>query len=137
MKTAHRRPALLSCAFLISILTCMHVSTAASAEAEKAADYRNPDELLGLLSTQAEPYLLVDVRTKAEYAAGHIPTAINVPYDVIAQQPPTADKSALIIVYCVSGRRSAIAASALTRLGYTRVVDFGGISRWKWELEVV
>jgi rhodanese-related sulfurtransferase len=40
-----------------------------------------------------------------------------------------------VIVYCRSGNRSAVAASQLKELGYTRVVDFGGIHRWPYDIE--
>ena len=75
-------------------------------------------------------YLLVDVRTNEEYVSGHIPTAVNIPYDIIGEEPPTPDKAALIIVYCRSGNRSAQAKKTLDSLGYLDVVDFGAIGRW-------
>ena len=93
--------------------------------------YRDPDQLQALISTRLEAYYLVDVRTPQEYQMGHIPTAVNIPYDLIAAQPPTSEKHALIIVYCESGRRSAKAKQSLDSLGYLRVIDFGGVSRWK------
>jgi phage shock protein E len=96
--------------------------------------YSDPDALSRLITDRAEPYILVDVRTSGEYASGHIPTAINVPVSIIASKLPTVDRSALLIVYCGSGRRSAAAKSTLVDLGFTRVVDFGGISRWRGEL---
>jgi len=97
-------------------------------------DYRDPEQLEFLIEEQAEPYILVDVRTKEEYDYGFIPTAINIPYDIIGQNLPTQDKTALIIVYCRSGRRSAIAAETLESLGFDNVTDFGGVNRWKGKL---
>jgi phage shock protein E len=77
----------------------------------------------------------VDVRTPTEYSQeGHIPAAINIPYDIIAERIPSPDKAELIIVYCKDGVRSAKAKQALDSLGYTRVVDFGAITRWSWDL---
>jgi rhodanese-related sulfurtransferase len=99
-----------------------------------AVSYAEPEALARLVAEKTEPYMLVDVRTPEEYAAGHIPTAINIPNTEIGRTPPAADKTALLIVYCASGRRSAAAAKVLTDLGYTRVVDFGGVSRWKGTL---
>ncbi len=93
--------------------------------------YQDPDQLQSLISTRSETYYLVDVRTLQEYEQGHIPTAVNIPYDTIAAKPPTQDKAALIIVYCASGKRSAKAKQSLDGLGYLRVVDFGAVSRWK------
>ena len=60
-----------------------------------------------------------------------IPTAVNLPVDTIATTPPTPYLSTLIVVYCGSGARSAKARQALEALGYTRVVDFGAMGRWK------
>ncbi|HET6486637.1 MAG TPA: rhodanese-like domain-containing protein [Spirochaetia bacterium] len=99
--------------------------------AEGAPDYKDPAQLLLLISNRTEPYVLVDVRTAAEYEKGHMPTAVNIPYDTIGANPPTTEKSALIIVYCASGVRSARASKTLTGLGYGRVVDFGAFSRWQ------
>jgi phage shock protein E len=79
---------------------------------------------------------LVDVRTEGEYNAGAIPSAINIPFDQIAANLPTEDRSARIIVYCRSGNRSGIAADTLEVLGFTNILDFGGVGNWKGELEV-
>jgi phage shock protein E len=79
---------------------------------------------------------LVDVRTEAEYNAGAIPSAINIPFDVIADDLPTEVRSDLIIVYCRSGNRSGIATDTLEDLGFTNVLDFGAVGNWKGELEV-
>jgi phage shock protein E len=92
--------------------------------------YRDPARLATLIEGNQVSHVLVDVRTPEEYAAGHIPTAVNIPVAEIAKNPPSKDKGALIIVYCRSGARSAKARSILTDLGYTDVVDFGGVSRW-------
>jgi phage shock protein E len=135
MKSArHLAAVLLAGALCMAVTACLHVGPAPTPTAMPAEAYRDPDALRALLAKGAPAYLLVDVRTADEFAAGHIPTAINIPVDTIAARPPSPDTSALIIVYCASGHRSAMAASALTRLGYTRVADFGSISRWKWAL---
>jgi len=96
-----------------------------------AGAYADPDMLLQLIQQKSEPYYLVDVRTEAEYENGHIPTAVNIPVDTIATMPPTPYLSTLIIVYCGSGTRSAKARQALEALGYSRVADFGAVSRWR------
>ena len=83
-----------------------------------------------------ENFVLLDVRTQEEFDAGHIPTAILLPYDEINLKVATVlpDKEKEIVLYCRSGRRSAIAKKALVELGYKDVKDFGGISRWQGEL---
>ena len=76
--------------------------------------------------------LLLDVRTGQEYAAGHLPGALHVPYDQLdARASELGDPGSPVVVYCRSGRRSAIAATTLGRLGWKRVHDLGGMpSSW-------
>lgn len=82
-------------------------------------------------------YILLDVRRPDEFAAGHIPGAINVPNETIGSSEISElpDKGQLILVYCRSGRRSKEAAAKLVALGYTNVVEFGGIIDWTGETE--
>ena len=84
-----------------------------------------------------EEYVLLDAREQEEYDDGHIPGAILIPYTEIENQAeemlPNKDKQ--ILVYCRSGRRSKIAADALSKLGYTNVKEFGGIIDWPYEVE--
>ena len=97
-------------------------------------DYTIPDNLKTLVDSGKEnAYILIDVRTDEEYQAGHIPTSINIPFDVITDNLPTEDTDALIIVYCRSGRRSGIATEALTELGYTKIQDFAVFENWEWD----
>lgn len=80
--------------------------------------------------------LLLDVRTPEEYAAGYIAGSQLLPYEQIearADELP-ADKATPIIVYCRSGRRSAIAAESLASLGYTEIYDLGGIQDWPYDI---
>ena len=83
-------------------------------------------------------YIILDVRTAQEFASGHIPGAMLLPNEdigteKIAQLP---DKNQLILVYCRSGNRSKQAADKLVRLGYTNIVEFGGINSWPGEIVV-
>ena len=93
------------------------------------------EELQNKLNAQ-ENFVLLDVRTQEEFDAGHIAGAILLPYDEINLRATTVlpDKEKEIVLYCRSGRRSAIAKKALVELGYKDVEDFGGINRWKGEL---
>ena len=68
-------------------------------------------------------YIIVDVRTQEEYDEGHIKDSINIPYDTINENTEL-DKSKTILVYCKSGKRSSIAESNLTNLGY-KVYNLG------------
>ena len=82
-------------------------------------------------------YIILDVRRPDEFAAGHIPNAINVPNESIGTDeiPELPNKDQLIMMYCRSGRRSKEAAEKLVKLGYTNIVEFGGILDWKGEIE--
>ena len=79
-------------------------------------------------------YVIIDARTEAEYAEGHIEGAILIPEYEIKDRAEEIikDKDTLILVYCRSGRRSKIAAEELALLGYTRVKEFGGIIDWEY-----
>jgi rhodanese-related sulfurtransferase len=81
--------------------------------------------------------ILLDVRTLDEYAEKHIPNSLLIPVDVIEKEAPAklADKSAVIFVYCRSGRRSVAASEALVKLGYTNIYNLGGIIDWPYETE--
>jgi rhodanese-related sulfurtransferase len=79
---------------------------------------------------------LIDVRTPEEYHAGHIPGSRNVPLDRIYEIEKTvSNHDAKLFVYCLSGARSASACAHLVRMGYTNVVNIGGIARWNGRIE--
>lgn len=82
-------------------------------------------------------YIILDVRRSDEFADGHIPGAINVANESIGAEAPDKlpDKNQLIYVYCRSGNRSKQAAEKLVALGYTNIVEFGGIIDWTGEIE--
>ena len=94
------------------------------------------DEAVAMME-QETGYIILDVRRPDEFAAGHIPNAINVPNESIGTDeiPELPDKDQLILVYCRSGRRSKEASEKLVKLGYTNIVEFGGILDWKGEIE--
>ena len=93
------------------------------------------DEAVTMMA-QETGYIILDVRRPDEFAAGHIPNAINVPNETIdtAEISELPHKDQLIMVYCRSGRRSKEAAEKLVKLGYTNIVEFGGILDWKGDI---
>ena len=123
--------------FLIALLTftlpfgCVGCSTGGSATYEQISGA----EAKALMDSESG-YIIIDARTQSEYDEGHIPGAILIPYDEIADraEKELPDKNQLILVYCRSGRRSKIAAEELVKLGYTNVKEFGGIIDWKYEI---
>jgi phage shock protein E len=74
---------------------------------------------------------LVDVRTPDEFAAGHIPGALNIPVQQLdARMSELRPKDAAVVVYCRSGHRSGNAARVLKSAGFAAVHDLGPMSRW-------
>lgn len=88
------------------------------------------------LMEKEEGYILLDVRTKGEYEIGYIPGAINIPLSDIDEKIISSlpDKSQMILVYCRSGNRSREASDKLSKLGYSNVLEIGGINAWKGEI---
>lgn len=77
---------------------------------------------------QANPPLVLDVRTPAEFADGHIPGAVLIPHDRLEQQLATLEpaRDREIVLYCRSGRRSLLAENALREHGFTRLRQLDG-----------
>jgi len=81
-------------------------------------------------------HLILDVREPAEFAAGQLPNAVNIPRGVlefqIGNHPSfTGQSDAKIIVYCQSGGRSALATESLHKLGYSNAISLaGGYKAW-------
>jgi rhodanese-related sulfurtransferase len=120
------------CLIFLPVLLVIITFTLPAEDREKRIDFA---ELQRLITEQSQEYILVDVRTKSEYESGYIPTAINIPHSTIAENLPTEDRCALIILYCQSGRRSGMAKETLESLGFENVFNFGGINDWKGKLE--
>ena len=119
------------------VLSLMLLSSCTSSGGS-ANSYRqiSMDEAVKMMKNEKN-YIILDVRRPDEYAEGHIPGAINVPNEEIgtAEIAELPNKSQLILVYCRSGRRSKEASEKLVKLGYTNIVEFGGILDWKGEIE--
>lgn len=77
--------------------------------------------------------LIIDVRTPDEYHNGHVPEALNIPYDEIVGRIATVapNRHSQIILYCRSGRRADVAEQALRRLGYSQIENKGGLEDMK------
>ncbi len=75
--------------------------------------------------------LVVDVRTAAEYAGGHLPKAVNLPLGEIKDRIATVapDKAQPILLHCASGARSEAAKRILRGMGYRNAHNVGGYSR--------
>lgn len=120
----------------IPILLLILMLTGCAGNGNQTDSYRqiDMDEAVAMME-QESGYIILDVRTPEEFAEAHIPNAINVPNENIGESdiPELPDKDQLIMVYCRSGRRSKEASAKLVKLGYTNIVEFGGIIDWKGE----
>ncbi len=81
---------------------------------------------------------IIDVREYDEYAAGHLPGAINIPRGIlefkIGMVPECANKEGAFLIYCRTSGRAALSAVQLQRIGYTNVVSMnGGYEAWNNE----
>lgn len=93
------------------------------------------EEAMDIMQKEQD-YIILDVRTEPEFSAGHIPGAVLLPNETIGTEeiPLLPDKNQLILVYCRSGNRSKQASEKLARLGYTNIVEFGGINSWPGDI---
>jgi rhodanese-related sulfurtransferase len=84
--------------------------------------------------------VILDVRTPAEFAAGHLPGAINIDVESadFVDRVAGLDESAETLVYCRTGNRSGVATDKMAELGFTDMADLqGGIEAWAAEGEQV
>jgi len=120
---------------VLSIFLAALLLTGCAAPAEEIS-YRQISMTDAVTMMEEETgYIILDVRPPEEFAEKHIPGAINVPNEVIGTEevPELPDKDQLILVYCRSGNRSKQASEKLAALGYTNIVEFGGINDWPGE----
>ena len=105
-------------------------------EIEETVRYVSMNEIVKIME-ENENYIILDVRTKEEYNEGHIPNAICIPNETIDKNvvEKLPNKEQLILIYCRSGNRSKQATEKLLNLGYTNLVEFGGIIDWKGKIE--
>jgi phage shock protein E len=98
-----------------------------------AAGALAPEEVLSLVGADDAP-LILDTRTSEEFAAGHVPGALNIPYtevgERVAEIEPYRDRG--VVVYCEKGRRAEVAAEALEAAGFedVRLLE-GHMSGWR------
>lgn len=120
----------------ISLFMVLMLLTGCGA-AQKAPGYRQVgmEEAMTMMKTESD-YIILDVRRPDEFAEKHIPGAVNIPNETIGAEeiPRLPDKGQLILVYCRSGNRSKQASEKLAALGYTNIVEFGGINDWPGEV---
>ena len=117
----------------ISLLLLLFLLAGCTASNEQENSYRqiSMDEAVTMMEEESG-YIILDVRTLEEYRERHIPNAINIPNETIGSEDiqELPDRDQLILVYCRSGNRSKQASGKLAELGYTNIVEIGGINDW-------
>ena len=123
---------------LLPIFIAVLLLAGCAAPAEQEVNYRQitMDEAVAMMEEEKD-HIILDVRTAAEFNEEHIPGSVNIPNETIGTDaiPELPDKDQLILVYCRSGNRSKQASEKLVKLGYTNVVEFGGIIDWPGETQ--
>ena len=119
--------------FAISLVLGALLATVALAEGRE--DRLAPDisatELHARRESKSAP-LVIDVRTPEEYASGHIPGAVNIPFDQVAQRIAELDAPHGVALYCMVGPRARKGESALMAAGYETVFHLdGGLAAWQ------
>ena len=123
---------------LIPMILSAMLFSSCTTHGSSSSGYRqiSMDEAVKMMRDEKD-YIILDVRRPDEFAEGHIPGAINVPNEEIgtAEIAELPQRSQLILVYCRSGRRSKEASEKLVKLGYTNIVEFGGIQDYEGEIQ--
>ncbi|MCB7320285.1 rhodanese-like domain-containing protein [Lacrimispora sp. 210928-DFI.3.58] len=116
------------------LMALLLLSGCATQSAEKTYRQITMEEAVTMMEEETG-YTILDVRTAQEYSERHIPGAINIANESIGTEdiPELPDKDQLILVYCRSGNRSKQASEKLVKLGYTNIVEIGGINSWPGE----
>ena len=116
----------------IVLFLALFMTGCASSNTESSYRHITASEAADMMQKESG-YIILDVRTEEEYEEKHIPGAICIPNETIGTEEIEAlpDKNQLIMVYCRSGNRSKKAAEKLVKLGYTNIVEFGGINDWQ------
>ena len=121
---------------LLPLVLSLTLLSSCGTRGRSSAGYRqiSMDEAVEMMKKESG-YIILDVRRPDEFESGHIPNAINIPNEIIGNNeiPELPNKDQLIMVYCRSGKRSKEASEKLVKLGYTNVIEFGGILDWKGE----
>lgn len=123
---------------ILFCLTALLLLAGCAAPSEEEKTYRQVTaEEAAVIMEEESDFIILDVRTAEEFAEKHISGAVNISNETIGTEEiaELPDKNQLILVYCRSGNRSKQASAKLAELGYTNVVEFGGINDWNGAVE--
>ena len=119
----------------LALATVFSAFVVSAALAEDSAPAMAPSISASELDAQAESQaalVVIDVRSPAEYASGHIPGAVNIPFDQVARRIGEIDAPGGVALYCMVGPRARLGESALLAAGYEKVFHLeGGLAAWQ------
>jgi phage shock protein E len=102
-------------------------------EGEVLKQYLSPEKLQALIANSDDSMWIIDVRPASAYQKGHIPTARSFPSSEIFSRLGEIPKDKYLIMYCETGGRAQGVIKKLEKEGYSRLMNWGGISRWPYE----
>lgn len=120
----NRRPTRVVALVLVALMAII-VAGCGAASTTSAVQKVGASEAVGMLDSR----VVIDVRTPAEFAARHVAGAQNIDVEAsdFASRIASLDQKASYLVYCRSGRRSAVAADQMAAAGFADIVDAGGL----------
>ncbi|MGE5415385.1 MAG: rhodanese-like domain-containing protein [Acidobacteriota bacterium] len=107
-----------------------------SPEGEMLRSYVEPSELKKLIDEGRQDIWIIDVRPANDYKKGHIPGAKSFPYSTIETRLHELPKDRYLILYCTTGGRVELTINKLKKHGYSKYMNWGGYTRWAYDLEV-
>jgi rhodanese-related sulfurtransferase len=137
---AHISKSLLITLLLVAVLTFTAAAQSvyvgqAGKEGNVLKKYIETTELKKLVEHPVDSIWIIDVRSEKAYLNGHIPTAKSFPAGNIANRINEIPQDRYLIIYCTVGGNAQIVSKKLKKAGYTRYINWGGISRWEGERE--
>ncbi|MBP7434289.1 rhodanese-like domain-containing protein [bacterium] len=106
-----------------------------SSEGETLKQYLEPESLKALVEKPKDDIWIIDVRPESAYKKGHIPGAKSFPSSTVMDRLDELPKDKYLIFYCETGGRAQMVIKKLEEKGYTKMMNWGGNGRWKWDRE--
>jgi rhodanese-related sulfurtransferase len=99
-------------------LACLAAGLVANGVSLAAPPQVTPQQVREMQAQKSAALYVLDVRTPEEFASGHVPGAVNIPYDQVVSRLAEIPKDKEVVLYCRSGRRAGLAAVELEKAGY-------------------
>lgn len=118
--------------FTILLPSCYEGYT--SKEGKPLEKYLSPEKLKELTLNPDSSIWIIDVRPNDSYKEGHIPTAKSYSSSIIMDKLNELPKEKYLILYCETGGRAQSVIKKLEKQNYTKMMNWGGYTRWPYKL---